>query len=134
MAFGVASAWDAEALRAAWSTSAPRDADAALAADAHADADGPHVVCVDVGGLSSAQGELDTLSLLSLLSGCWGSVRAIVIKSHCMCATARTLTAADTRAHQPRERAGAGEALAGGAVRESSARRREQTTLTLTLT
>ena len=41
---------------------------------------------LDVGGLSSSHGELDTLSLLQALGGTFeeGAVTAIVSKSHCL--------------------------------------------------
>lgn len=148
--FAVADAWDGAALRRAWRAGGGSSgsggggdanalggggddragsAAAVAAAGTAAEAAGPAILCVDVGGLSSSHGELDTLALLQVtfsrcprscalsrqcldpppsqsLGGTFdgaGAVRAIVAKSHCLRALARTLTPADSRPHQQRQ-------------------------------
>ena len=97
VSFAVADAWDAAGLQSAW-----RAAVLHQALDAHGeDADdagvpglveGPRVLCVDVGGVSSAQGELDGLALVQMLTSTFGdTVEAVIVKSHCLRSTARTL-------------------------------------------
>eukprot|EP00965_Chrysotila_dentata_P217774 6190214-Pleurochrysis_carterae.AAC.1 len=57
----------------------------ALAARTVDDAWSVDMVCVDVGGVSGAHGELDAVALLQLLSRAFGdSLRAVVVKSHCL--------------------------------------------------
>lgn len=52
----------------------------------------PELLLVDVGGISSAHGELDTLALLRQLCSVFGdTLEAVVVKSHCLHTTARTL-------------------------------------------
>ena len=56
---------------------------------------GPQLLCVDVGGLSGAHGELDLLALLQQLASTFGdSLEAIVVKSHCLRSTAMQLRSA----------------------------------------
>lgn len=84
-AFEVADAWDLAALQ--------RVARRHLASDIphtgrNAEAeeeDGPDMILVDVGGLSGAHGELDTLALIRALCAAFSpTLKAIVVKSHCL--------------------------------------------------
>ena len=92
--FAVADAWDGAGLRAVWT-------------DSLVDAErGPALICLDVGGVSSAQGELDALSLVRMLMSTFGdTVEAIVVKSHCLRSTARTLQPVDWPARRTKEHA-----------------------------
>jgi len=135
VSFAVADAWDGRALREAWRQASRRHA--AEAGGGVGRVAGPTVLCVDVGGLSSAQGELDTVALLRQLESTFDhgddddddddeggeggeggggggggggrrQLQAIVVKSHCLSTTARTLLPADSRPHQPRAKRGGG--------------------------
>ena len=72
--FEVGDAWSVLGLQKACREMRASDGDAA----------GRQLLCVDVGGLSGAHGELDLLALLQQLASAFGdSLEAIVVKSHC---------------------------------------------------
>ena len=83
--FEVGDAWSVLGLQKACREMRASDGDAA----------GPQLLCVDVGGLSGAHGELDLLALLQQLASAFGdSLEAIVVKSHCLRSTAMQLRSA----------------------------------------
>ena len=83
--FEVGDAWSVLGLQKACREMRASDGDAA----------GPQLLCVDVGGLSGAHGELDLLALLQQLASSFGdSLEAIVVKSHCLRSTAMQLRSA----------------------------------------
>ena len=50
-----------------------------------ADEAGPEMILLDVGGLSGAHGELDTLALIRALCSTFSpTLKAVVVKSHCL--------------------------------------------------
>ena len=78
--FEVSDAWDGNRLKRAW--------------EAAYGSSSPSLICLDVGGVSSDKGELDSLALLRMLTSTFGEgLEGIVVKSHCLRSTARTLQA-----------------------------------------
>ena len=72
----------------------------------HSMADGavPSLVMLDVGGISSFNGELDALALVRLVCSAFGDgLQAVVVKSTCLHRTARNLLPADA-SHSARRR------------------------------
>ena len=129
--FAVADAWDAAGLRAAWRAAVLQRG---LAGEAVGDdegeggmMDGPRVLCVDVGGVSSAQGELDGLSLLQMLMSAFGdTLEAVVVKSHCLRSTARTLQPIGWKRRVPLQQGGAAASTpATGSVAAEASKTRE---------
>ena len=119
-AFGVADAWDAAGLVRVWG-----ELQATHGGDDEAGG-GPTLLCLDVGGVSSAQGELDALSLVELLSRTFSeTLQAVVVKSRCLKSSARTLKPVGW-AQRRKARGGGGdgraaEAAAAGAAEDAAA-------------
>ena len=81
--FTVADAWDVGSLRTAMRSAVEEHGGRVRE---------PALLMIDVGGLSGANGTLDALALIRMLSACFqASLRAVVIKSACMRNLARAL-------------------------------------------
>ena len=80
-AFDVADAWDVVGLqRVAARHLQPLASSGQISEEA-----GPEMLLLDVGGLSGAHGELDTLALLRTLTSTFApSLKVVVVKSHCL--------------------------------------------------
>ena len=80
----------------------------------------PDLIMVDIGGLSSVHGELETLALLRLLSSTFPTARGIVFKSRCLAGFAEVAPACEAvewgEAEAARLHATAAAAATGGVI------------------